>query len=104
MTCAACARRVEKALSKTAGACAANVTLAAEKATEEYADCHPLGAHDYAPAMLVLMLGMVYTFLRRETQSRDAFPATRRTGSLPTTRISHLPRGASPPLSQVFRL
>src|SRR3712207_7951800 len=36
MTCAACARRVEKALSRTDGVRAANVNLAAEKATVEY--------------------------------------------------------------------
>ena len=36
MTCASCARRVEKALSGTAGVRAANVNLAAEKATVEY--------------------------------------------------------------------
>ncbi len=36
MTCAACARRVEKALSGTSGVPAANVNLAAEKATVEY--------------------------------------------------------------------
>jgi P-type Cu+ transporter len=36
MTCAACARRVEKALSGTAGVRAANVNLATEKATVEY--------------------------------------------------------------------
>src|SRR3712207_7081913 len=36
MTCAACARWVEKALSGTAGVRAANVNLAAEKATVEY--------------------------------------------------------------------
>jgi Cu+-exporting ATPase len=36
MTCAACARRVEKALAGTAGVRAANVNLAAEKATVEY--------------------------------------------------------------------
>jgi P-type Cu+ transporter len=36
MTCAACARRVEKALSGTDGVRAANVNFAAEKATVEY--------------------------------------------------------------------
>ena len=36
MTCAACARRVEKALSGTDGVLAANVNLATEKATVEY--------------------------------------------------------------------
>ena len=36
MTCAACARRVEKALLETDGVRAANVNLAAEKATVEY--------------------------------------------------------------------
>jgi P-type Cu+ transporter len=36
MTCAACARRVERALSGTAGVRAANVNLATEKATVEY--------------------------------------------------------------------
>jgi Cu+-exporting ATPase len=36
MTCAACARRVEKALSGTAGVRAASVNLATEKATVEY--------------------------------------------------------------------
>ena len=36
MTCAACARRVEKALLGTDGVRAANVNLAAEKATVEY--------------------------------------------------------------------
>ncbi|MCA1848933.1 MAG: heavy metal translocating P-type ATPase, partial [Actinobacteria bacterium] len=36
MTCAACARRVEKALSGTTGVRAANVNLASEKATVEY--------------------------------------------------------------------
>jgi P-type Cu+ transporter len=36
MTCAACARRVEKALSGTTGVRAANVNLATEKATVEY--------------------------------------------------------------------
>jgi hypothetical protein len=65
---------------------------------------HPLGAHDYAAALFALLLGMVYTLLHLETRARDAFPALRRTGSLPTTRIFHLPCGPSPPLSQVFRL
>ena len=68
------------------------------------ADDHPLGAHDYAAALLVLLLGMVYTFLRRETRIRNGFPATRRTGSLPTTKVFHLSLGPSPPLFQVFRL
>jgi copper ion binding protein len=36
MTCAACARRVEKALSRTEGVRAANVNLATETATVEY--------------------------------------------------------------------
>jgi Cu+-exporting ATPase len=36
MTCAACARRVEKALSRTTGVRAANVNFATEKATVEY--------------------------------------------------------------------
>ncbi len=36
MSCAACARRVEKALSGTAGVSVASVSLAAEKATVEY--------------------------------------------------------------------
>ena len=36
MTCAACARRVEKALSKTEGVLAASVNLATEKAAVEY--------------------------------------------------------------------
>ncbi|HEX2729705.1 MAG TPA: copper ion binding protein, partial [Rubrobacteraceae bacterium] len=36
MSCAACASRVERALSKTDGVCAANVNLATEKATVEY--------------------------------------------------------------------
>src|SRR5215211_2363966 len=36
MTCAACARRVEKALSGTAGVGAASVNFATEKATVEY--------------------------------------------------------------------
>ncbi len=68
------------------------------------ADGHPSRAHDYAAALLVLLLGIVYTFLRRKTRSRDAFPATRRTGSLPTTKVFHLLQGPSPPLLQVFRL
>jgi cation transport ATPase len=36
MTCAACAQRVEKALSRRTGVCAANVNLATEMATVEY--------------------------------------------------------------------
>jgi Cu+-exporting ATPase len=36
MTCAACARRVEKALSKTEGVLVASVNLATEKAAVEY--------------------------------------------------------------------
>ena len=36
MSCAACAGRVEKALSRTAGVVEANVNLAAEKASVEY--------------------------------------------------------------------
>ena len=36
MSCAACAGRVEKALSRTAGVFEANVNFAAEKATVEY--------------------------------------------------------------------
>ena len=36
MTCASCANQVEKALSKTAGVCEANVNFAAEKATVTY--------------------------------------------------------------------
>jgi hypothetical protein len=68
------------------------------------ADGHPVGEHDYAAALFALLLGMVYALLRGETRSRDAFPAPRRTGSLPTTRVFHLPRGPGPPLSQVFRL
>jgi hypothetical protein len=69
------------------------------------ADDHLLGgAHDYAAALFALLLGMVYALLRRETRSGGAFPAPRRTGSPPATTIFHLPRGSSPPLSQVFRL
>jgi hypothetical protein len=63
---------------------------------------HPMGTHDYAAALFALLLGMVHVLLRRE--GRDAYPTLRRTGSLPTTRIFHLPRGPDPPLSQVFRL
>src|SRR3712207_5151544 len=48
MTCAAaCARRVEKALSRTAGVRAANVNLAAERATVEY-DPALVGPEDHA--------------------------------------------------------
>ena len=36
MSCAACARRIEKALMRTEGVSAANVNLAVEKATVEY--------------------------------------------------------------------
>ena len=66
------------------------------------ADDHLLGAHDYAAALLALLLGMIYTLLRRE--ARDTSPTPRHTGSLASTRMFHLPRGPSPPLSQVFRL
>jgi hypothetical protein len=66
------------------------------------ADGHPVGEHDYAAALFALLLGMVYALLRGE--GRDVFPAPRRTGSLPTTRVLHLPRGPGPPLSQVYRL
>jgi hypothetical protein len=65
-------------------------------------DGHPVGAHDYAAALFALLLGMIYGFLRRE--AKDAFSALRRTGSLPPPGLFHLPRGPSPPLSQVFRL
>jgi P-type Cu+ transporter len=50
MTCAACARRVEKALSGTAGVRAANVNLAAEKATVEY-DPGSVGTEDLTRAV-----------------------------------------------------
>jgi hypothetical protein len=66
------------------------------------ADDHPSGAHDYAAALFALLLGMVYALLRREP--RDTSSALRHTGSLATTGMLHLPRGPSPPLSQVFRL
>ncbi len=66
------------------------------------ADDHPSGAHDYAAALFALLLGMIYALSRRE--ARDIFPAPRHTGSLATARMLHLPRGPSPPLSQVFRL
>ena len=66
------------------------------------ADGHPVGEHDFAAALFALLLGMVYALLSGE--GRDVFPAPRRTGSLPTTRVLHLPRGPGPPLSQVYRL
>jgi hypothetical protein len=66
------------------------------------ADDQPPGAHDYAAALFALLLGMVYALLLGV--ARDIFPASRRTGSLATTRTFHLPRGPSPPLFQVFRL
>jgi hypothetical protein len=71
---------------------------------EEPADGHALGAHDYAAALFALLVGMVYVLLRREARIRGALPALRRTGLLPTTEMSGLPHGPSPPLLQVFQL
>jgi hypothetical protein len=68
------------------------------------ADGHPLGTHDYAAAFFALLLWLVHESLRRKARRRDTFLALRRTGPLPTTTAFHLPRGPSPPLSQVFRL
>jgi Cu+-exporting ATPase len=59
MTCAACARRVEKALSGTAGVRAANVNLAAEKATVEY-DPVSVGPEDLVGAVEDAGYGVVW--------------------------------------------
>ncbi len=67
MTCAACARRVEKALSGTAGVRAANVNLAAEKATAEY-DPALVGPEDLAGAVE----GAGYGVVLEEERVEDA--------------------------------
>ena len=67
MTCAACARRVEKALSGTAGVRAANVNLAAEKATVEY-DPALVGSADLAGAVE----GAGYGVVLEEERVEDA--------------------------------
>jgi hypothetical protein len=68
------------------------------------ADDHTSGARDYAAALFVLLLGMIYALLRREARDRYALPAPRRSGLLPAIKTFHLPRGPDPPLLQVFRL
>jgi P-type Cu+ transporter len=65
MTCAACARRVEKALLETDGVRAANVNLAAEKATVEY-DPASVGLEMLAGAVEDTGYGVV-----REEQTGD---------------------------------
>src|SRR5918998_3987115 len=61
MTCAACARRVEKAISGTAGVRAANVNLATEKATVEY-DPASVGL----PGLVEAVEGAGYGVVREE--------------------------------------
>lgn len=65
MTCAACARRVEKALSGTAGVRAASVNLAAEKATVEY-DPGSVGPEDLTGAVEGAGYGVVWEKERAE--------------------------------------
>jgi Cu+-exporting ATPase len=64
MTCAACARRVEKALSGTAGVRAADVNLATEKATVEY-DAASVGLGELVEAVE----GAGYGVVREEEAS-----------------------------------
>src|SRR5215203_2751983 len=66
MTCAACARRVEKALSGTDGVRAANVNFAAEKATVEY-DLASVGLERLVGAVEDAGYGVV-----REERTEDA--------------------------------
>jgi Cu+-exporting ATPase len=67
MTCAACARRVEKALSRADGVRAANVNLAAESAMVEY---DPAFA---GPGKLVAAVeGAGYCVWRDEKAGEDA--------------------------------
>jgi Cu+-exporting ATPase len=67
MTCAACARRVEKALSGTAGVSAASVNLATEKATVEY-DAASVGL----PRLVEAVEGAGYGVVREEASIEDA--------------------------------
>src|SRR5215207_8959666 len=66
MTCAACARRVEKALSGTDGVRAANVNFAAEKAAVEY-DLASVGLERLVGAVEDAGYGVV-----REERTEDA--------------------------------
>lgn len=79
---------------------------AAESHQEEHEPARHLqtGAHDYAAALLALLLGAVYWFLRLVARNRNASPPPRRALPLPTTRTFHLPYAKGPPLLQVFRL
>jgi hypothetical protein len=79
--------------------------LAAEEQGEHEPSRHlQAGAHDYAAALLALLLGTVYWFLRLAARSRNASPPPRHALPLPTTRIFHLPYAKGLPLLQVFRL
>src|SRR5215210_3031957 len=66
MTCAACSRRVEKALSGTAGVLAANVNLATEKAAVEY-DPSSVSAEELAD----VVEGTGYGVVREEDRAPE---------------------------------
>jgi Cu+-exporting ATPase len=66
MTCAACARRVEKALSGTAGVRTANVNFATEKATVEY-DPASVGTEE----LVVAVEGAGYGVVREEEETPE---------------------------------
>ncbi len=71
----------------------------AEHGTE---DGHPPMKSDCAVAFFALLFGLVYALLHRA--ARPALSAPRLTGRpLPAT-LTHLPRGPTPSLLQVFRL
>ena len=77
---------------------------ASHQAGHGTADGHPPVESDYAAAFFALLIGLVYALLRRAARTTPALPAPRLTGRpLPAT-ISHLPRGHTPSLLQVFRL
>ncbi|HYY94943.1 MAG TPA: heavy metal translocating P-type ATPase, partial [Pyrinomonadaceae bacterium] len=77
MTCAACARRVERRLAKTHGVSAANVNFATERATVEY-DPARTGVRQLKEAVREIGYGLVDTTgderasLRREEEARRA--------------------------------
>lgn len=83
-----------------------NLAIPEHLAAEEQGEHGHLqaGAHDYAAALLALLIGAVYWFLRLAARSRNSSPPPRHVLPFPTTRTFHLPCAKGPPLLQVFRL
>lgn len=73
-------------------------------AIPEHLAAEEQGEHDYAAALLALLIGAVYWFLRLAARSRNGSPPPRHVLPFPTTRTFHLPCAKGPPLLQVFRL